>query len=501
MNILKRCFFVGGFVTFLLVSSEPANAILGMGDGPGSFEKFYSSNDWSALLGLSAALALVLGLVVFFTGGLGSPLVPVGVKAVATWVGGWGTGLSGAAALNHGLALLGGGTVAAGGLGKAGGAALLSIALGTSAEVPIWTATELYEALEEEPEGRTIDYNKLLPQRQWHTVLPLPVNTSGPVAYEAGLKVLEKIKKIGNDGDGNDGDDYDYAFYRQVVREAIHAVRWALPFSSIQFRGSLEGLDEALPYSSPENRTIIVDAVEHLMNDLSAVEEIADASLLALLYFNLDDDERANKYAKRAQVIAYSSESDITESANLAIFIEAVTTLREEKFDWKSVIDRVEKAALSDPKNALLPLMFSILLDRIGQRINDGYLDEKHLYHVFELMDHDDIAEFKRRNFLVVLSRYLQRLEMERSTIKILTQTENETILSNPRTLDTLEESLRAYKSLLDDGTKVKNRIAVFDLEEEDTREVAKLKAAFERYSFKIQELASLVDKVRTGQV
>lgn len=65
------------------------------------------------------------------TAALTAPLALLAAPAIGGIVGAWGTGLSGAAATSHGLAILGGGSIAAGGMGVAGGTAVVT-AVGSS---------------------------------------------------------------------------------------------------------------------------------------------------------------------------------------------------------------------------------------------------------------------------------------------------------------------------------------------------------------------------------
>ena len=97
----------------------------------GTFESFYkeSSNiNWW----LAGLFALIAASVIFFTGATASPIV----LSVGTWVGNL-MGFSGAVATNAGLALLGGGSVASGGFGIIGGAALLTAALSFGTDIVV----------------------------------------------------------------------------------------------------------------------------------------------------------------------------------------------------------------------------------------------------------------------------------------------------------------------------------------------------------------------------
>ena len=93
---------------------------------------------------MGACAAIACSLAIFFTGGTASPIV----LSIGTWIGN-AAGLSGIAATNYGLALIGGGSIAAGGLGVAGGTVILTaIFQGSSSlifDVAIDTALNKYE--------------------------------------------------------------------------------------------------------------------------------------------------------------------------------------------------------------------------------------------------------------------------------------------------------------------------------------------------------------------
>lgn len=105
-------------VVFLAMVSLPAISIAA---DQSTFESFYKGSAviyWT----FGALLAIAGGAFIFFTGGAASPIV----AGMGTWVGSM-MGYSGIAATNAGLALLGGGSLASGGFGMLGGAALLRL--------------------------------------------------------------------------------------------------------------------------------------------------------------------------------------------------------------------------------------------------------------------------------------------------------------------------------------------------------------------------------------
>src|SRR5690606_32935448 len=84
------------------------------------------TDSWTSLA-VGALAAIAVGGILFVTGGTVSPMV----GSVGTWIGSL-YGYSGAAATNFGLALLGAGAVASGGLGAGGAPGMLNSVLGFS---------------------------------------------------------------------------------------------------------------------------------------------------------------------------------------------------------------------------------------------------------------------------------------------------------------------------------------------------------------------------------
>lgn len=462
---------------------EPAYALF---EAEATFESFYTAKGLGWVSWVTAGVvAIGLGVAVFATGGLASPLVPAGVAGLAKWLGGLGAAkLTGGAALNHGLALLGGGAIATGGLGKAGGAAVLSAVLAFGAEVPFITAEVVYDSMTEGSENE-YSYARLLNESRELATLPLPVNTSGSDAYEDAVEVLEGVAgeeplSIGNN--------------RTVLKKAIHRLRWSTGSYQAAME-ILEELDESQPFSSPGNHDVINRAIEKLLYDTEGVSELEDATLLSLLHFVLNDYRKANQYANRAIEIAKSeSEEELVERANLPMFLSAVTTLYFEEFEPSDILSQTQDAILSDPKNELVPLLFAILLDRVELRLDDGYLDEGMLLEAFQVMKSPALEKFRLENYVLLLARYLKRMEYERQRIVVLVNTPNDTIRNHPKTLEVVRNSYDTYEELLNGANFVESSISVLDLEDDLGREqVAKLRSAFRQYSWKREKLASMV--------
>ena len=360
-----------------------------------------------------------------------------------------------------------------------------------STEVALWPADLAYDAVVVHKE-REYSYSRLLKQSKGVSTLPLPKNDSGPEAYEDAMELLEGINvelplSLGSN--------------RTILKRAIHRLRR----SSGAYGDAmeiLEDVDETLPLAAENNQQLIMGAINKLLYDSGGVGELEDAALLSLLYFILNDYKRAHDYAGRAREIAQTEDEEgYSKRISLPMFISATSTLYREEFDWSSVFAQIEGSMLSDPNNRLVPLLFSIFLDRVELRLNDGYLGEETLLQVFQVMKTPSLEEFRLENYILLLARYLKRLEFERQKIQALVNTSSSTIKGDPRTLAVVRDSFDTYRTLLDDGDQVVSWIAVLELENEDDREnVVKFSSAFKRYSRNSEKLGSLVEKLEASQ-
>ena len=497
----------------LIALPVTATAFLGLEEAGASFESLWPEKlldrfpDWIPGI-IAGATVLGLAVAVYFTGGVASPAVAPGVKALAVWIGGYGTNLTGAAALSHGLALLGGGTVASGGLGMAGGAAILSGAVGVASYGALWKAEEVFTRLVTENDRNAVHHGRLRQETDPLVgILPFPLNERGPAAYRAGLKAWSSLAAPAP-AEGTDTVIDAWKDRREGIVHAIHTVRWTLDASS-DFKGMLEVIDRPVLPSSKDDIDRMVHGVNRLLFDVEAVDEVATAALLALLYFSAPDDEMARAYARHAQDLAQAEQdgdTDLGERVNLAVFIEAVSNLSllEDRSEWKkNILPQVEDAILSDPDHELIPNLLSVLLDRVERQINQRRLDEHALADVFRLMRHPELKAFSLRNFAALLTRYLRRLEVECRIMETLGRTENDTIRSHPGTLQSLEQALTAYQSLSTDGSDVKYHLEALPLDEEDDRaQRLKLVSAFDRYTqySRVDQLEQMLEDVRAYQ-
>ena len=242
-------------------------------------------------------------------------------------------GYSGAVATNVGLARLGGGSIASGGLGMAGGAVLLNTSLIFSTAVVLDYAVP--GVISDYSYGRLQDRSANMP------TLPLPINDKGSTSFRAAIDVLRSA-------------------------------------------------NSQAPYYTDENREIIEKSIMMVEGGVIAGDETPEGiarenTLLSLLYFvsNQGYVENARRYAETAIWNARISDIDYT----LPAFILATSSAYDEAFDFYSMTDEYFRyAILGEPDNPLIPLLFSIYMDRISLRFDDDHLNETALHSVFEIM-------------------------------------------------------------------------------------------------------------------
>lgn len=375
--------FFSVLIACLLLLPEISNAATEYA----TFESFYrqSSNTLWILAGAGVA-AIIGGAFIFFTGGAASPAV----ASIGTWLGGL-MGYSGIAATNAGLALLGGGSLASGGFGIIGGTALLAATFTFSTSVVLDYATG--NAIE------AYDYSKFVDNSKNMTMLPLPVNTSGPDSYEAAMDVLEKA---------NNEEALSTNHNQEIISQAISAA--LAPTQEIQ----------------------------------SQEDSSREQSLLALLYFTSNDYVKAkiNAYA------AYSLAINANIKATLPAFIYATSMMYDTKPDFNSATKFFNYAVTNEQENPIIPLLFSIYLDRMMYRFNDGYLTSTALDKIYALSKPLHYDERKAIIQMGIISRYFIVIKLQQQKILSLSQS-NKTIKDSPKTLESVKNSLREYKSLL----------------------------------------------------
>lgn len=353
-----------------------------------SFEALYKESNIIGWIG-AAVFAVIAGAVIYFSVGTASPIV----AGIGTWVGGL-MGLHGAAATSAGLALLGGGSIAAGGFGVIGGLTVLTAALSFSTDViidaTIGKITSEY------------NYSKLAEESKKMTTLPIPKNTSGPDSYEEAMEVLEKINK-----DQSISSDHN----QSIIRQAI---------------GIMDSTNDG---------------------SLDADELAKKGSLYALLYFLTNDYKQAKFYAHGA--INDSRKENIKRT--LPAFIYATSSLYDEKLHYQEIKDYFRYSVLEEPENPLIPLLFSVYLDRLMMRIDDRTLDADTLKHVLWVSQNNELSKNHTAIYTLLLARYFIRLKVEQQLISSFAMQANNPSIQKiaDKVLPKLQQSHQEYNKLL----------------------------------------------------
>jgi hypothetical protein len=361
----------------------------------------------------AGVFAVIAAATIFFTGGTATPIV----AQIGTWIGGT-MGLSGIAATNAGLALLGGGSIASGGLGIIGGTALLTAALSYSTDVvfdyTIGNAISAYS------------YKEFAEQSKNMMTLPLPKNSDGCDSYENAMDILEDI-------------------------------------------------DEEISISNESNQLIIKKAINlasSASEDIDKDDLAKNESLLALLNFVSNNYEEAKKHALKS--ITMSKEVDTRYT--LPAFIYATSSLYDETFDFDEITNNYFKySIINEPDNPIVPLLFSIYLDRMMYRFNDNYLKPDALNKIFNITSNSAIEDKKIQDYIIVLSRYIIRLKLEQQKISSLATTSNETIKNSAKTLHVVKQSLENYVSLIIGAEKIIDAFPSLENNEDNQESIEKI--------------------------
>lgn len=411
-----------------------------------TFESFYRESLGIAwIIAFAAVAAIITGAVIFFSGGTATPFV----ASIGTSIGGL-MGLSGIAATNAGLALLGGGAIAVGGFGIIGGTALLTAALSFSTAVVFDSAVSATVA--------AYNYATFAKQSQTMITLPLPQNTSGPDAYEDGMEVLEHV-------------------------------------------------DAEQPLSSSANQKIIQKAINVASNSTSSsdlAEKSREQSLLALLHFISNDYKAAMLYASSAYYFAFNAKS----TATLPAFIYGTCLLYEDELDFNRAVDFFNYSILGEIDNPLSPILFAIFLDRMMYRFGDGALSTSALDTVYALSQRIPYDERRAAIQLGLTTRYIMVAKLDQQRILSLTQTSNRSIKDSPKTLASVKAALQEYKSLLarskaaiDSQTTILNTRKSFEAWETNwNTEINKMHQLWSEYSDGIKSLQDSVEQLDAYQ-
>ena len=331
-----------------------------------------------------------------------------------------------------------------------GGAVLLTSVFTFSTEIGIEYAVESLGEFHS-----SYEYRKLADKSKEMTTLPLPENESGSDSYKNPINVMKNIKT----------EEPLWSSYNQEI------------------------IDKSIRAAGTE------ESAEHLNHE----DQARRRSLLALLYFVSSDYINAKKHAEEAIYHAQVSETKST----LPMFIFATSSLYDENVEFHdTTMNYFAKAVLEEPGNPFIPMLFSIYLDRISLRIDDGYLDEKSLNQIFLIMTNDGLEEFQKTNYIIILSRYFIQIKYEQQKISSLSTTSNTTIKDSPATLEFVKGSLSRYESLLDSSRAVMKEIVFMEggLDDELKSPMMEFYDLLEDYVDDKVRLTSLVDALEAHQ-
>ena len=405
-----------------------------------TFESFYreswSVSPWTWVLAAVAAIVTVVAIIYF------APAAGPVVSTVGTWIGGM-FGFSGIAATNFGLALLGGGSIAAGGFGVVGGTAVLSAAFAFGTDIVIDYGT-----------GKVVEkyrYDKFVEASQEMMTLPLPRNSRGPDAYKEAMAILQNVSA-------------------------------------------------SEPLSSSSNQALVKAAIGRLRSsdngELSPLEIARVESMLGLLHFVAGEYKQAGERAHIAVRLAGEANAEST----LPAFLIATSHLYDEKVDFDTVAKLFRYSVRNEVENPLTPLLFAIMLDRMNYRLNEGSLSTTHLAAIVETAELPSLADRRPPIYVILLSRYLVRLKLEQQKISSLAQSSNQTVRQSASSLAAVKRSLREYDLLLEGANRLAGALASFGtLSQADApaelREVEVLLKAYSNDRVRLQRLVTELEK------
>ena len=381
-------------------------------DGLATFESFYRSGvlvNW-VMAGLASAIVAIL---VFVGLPILAPTMAATIGTIGTSIGGL-FGLSGVAATNAGLALLGGGAIATGGFGVIGGTAVLAAALTFGTEVIFdyasGTLISTYEAKQFSEASK-----KML-------TLPIPANFSGP----------DSVKEAG-----------------KALDSKLFSNSWTC---AKRFPESIDEFTACLAAVQAPQRQRIQYALAamdvHRGSTMGAVAQEREMAMYALLYF-LNNDYVA---AKSAALQAYKLGIAANDTPTVAAFIVAASMLYEESPNLSRSLELFQYSITAEPKNSLTPVLFAAYLDRLSYRLNDGAAGVDHFDRLGGLAG--SLADDERKLVIQqeLLSRCIMHIKLDQQKIVSITGTQNSVVSGNPKALEVVRASLRDYGQLVSSG-------------------------------------------------
>ena len=390
---------------FLIATSVLLSALPAMAAEAGSFDAFYEAPGGIGFWGWTIIVvsAIAIGAFVYFTGGTGAAAAPAWMQAVGTWVGSAVYGLHGIAATNAGLALLGGGSLAAGGLGIKGGIVLLTILASTSTDIALEYSVN--EATSHFSNKEFVEDSKKM------TTLPLPINDDGSSSYERCLEWILAEKKA--------------QFDDKKIEFNIHDAK---------FQGVLK------------EATLIFG--RDLLNEDDDEDKINGLTFLSLLYFQRGCYRDSFKYSLDA-VNSAKQEKCV---ASLARCIYATSYLYSEsaRDNFNVQREHLLPALLEEGDSKVTPIMLTVYLDRLMYRIHNGVSDPNELQFAVELLQSKKFSKNAPKCLPILTVRVIQELKRSQKDIEVLAKCKSKAFLRDNHVSNVVDIRLRTFVGLKD---------------------------------------------------
>ena len=282
----------------------------------------------------------------------------------------------------------------------------------------------------------------------------------------------------------------DYAMntysYQSLAEESKEMITLSLPVNkngSDLFEQAIIVLNEVnkeISLSNESNQIVIKKAIEILQNNYTTETDkdklSKDESFLAILYFITNNYTLSKEHAYKSITLAKEVDTIYT----LPAFIYANASLYDKDINFdKLTKDYFRYSIIKEQDNPLIPLLFTIFIDRTILRINNNTLHVNELKKIFNIATLE--VEHKPKTYTIILSRFIMLLELTKQKIESLTSSSNETIKNSPRTLLVVKEAMKNYNILLNESANIFN--AFPDLEN---------KALIQQYNANKLQLKSL---------
>ena len=424
------------FIKFIIAALVVLCCATTFAGAEASIADFYEASGGIGVWGwvVIGVSAVAFGVLAFFTAGTTAATAPAWVAAVGTWVGSSVYGLTGIAATNAGLALLGGGAVAAGGLGIKGGVVLLTVLASTSADIAISYSVE--EAMAGITTSTFVQESKKL------STLPLPLNAEGSAAYVDNLNWLKGEQEKLSDEDKEVG----------LLGEKMQAL-----------------LSEA---------AIIMGRDMQATGDSG--ERVKDRAFMSLLNFQLSRFRESFKYAKDAVELAEAEKID----AGFAKYLFAVAYLyTKTATDNKAVQERyLVPAILGEGSSRSIPVILSVYLDRLFLRIHGGLSAPSETRFFMDLVGDGRFKTNAAVCLPLMTVRLVQEIKRCKKDIEILSKPGNDVFLRENGAMEALD-------------VRLTNFIGLTEILEELTPHVEKFEKEFPRdYPFNSRNLKTQLE-------